>query len=148
MMPRIVSAIVILAATCWHPTLAWAQDDPTGDESPRVLILTPVPSPRPALLMPLYAGQIALQAYDGYSTIAGVRQGRSEANPLVGGLASQPAAFWAVKAASTATSIWLAEQLWPQHPRRAVVLMIIADGVMTAVAARNTMILRSAPDRH
>lgn len=148
MMSRLVSATVLLAAMWGHPHPAWAQDGRVGDESPRVQLHAPVPVSRPAMLMPLYIGQVALQTYDGYSTIAGIQQGGSEANPFVGGLASRPAAFWAVKAASTATTIWLTERMWRDHPKRAVVLMIVADGMMAALAARNAAILTSGHDRH
>jgi hypothetical protein len=99
---------------------------------------------RPRVLPALYVGMSALQIYDGYSTLRGVRGGAPETNPLVGGLAARPVAFWSVKAVTTAASIYLAEQLWRQHHRtQAVVTMVIANGVMAAVAARNASIVGS-----
>ena len=74
-------------------------------------------APRPLILSPLYVSLAGLQAYDGYATLHGVNNGGREANVLVGGLASKPAAFWAVKAASTGLTIVLAEQLWRTHHR-------------------------------
>jgi hypothetical protein len=85
-----------------------------------------------------------LQAYDGYSTTRGVKNGATEANPLVGSLASQPAAFWTVKALSTVTTIYFAEQLWRQHKRgQAIMTMVVANAVMGAVAAHNMSVVRA-----
>jgi len=135
---------LLLAAIGAHPNLASAQDGPTDADAPHILILAPPTPSRPAMLMPLYVGNIALQAYDGYSTLRGVHEGVPETNPLVGGLASRPAAFWAMKAASAATSILLTERLWRQHhAKQAVVWMIITNGAMAAVAARNAANLTS-----
>lgn len=117
------------------------------DRAPRIVLTTPAALPAPAhppALVPLYVGLSVLQAYDGYSTIRGVRGGYVETNPLVGGLASRPALFWSVKAASTAVSIYLAEQyLRDHHPKKAVAVMIVANGLMAAVAARNAWLLKS-----
>ena len=97
------------------------------------------------MLRALYVGLAGLQAYDGYSTLRGVGQGVAhETNPIVGGLASQPVALWTLKAVSTVTSIYFAEQLWRQHHRtQAVVMMVVANGMMAAVAAHNASILKS-----
>ena len=92
----------------------------------------------------MYVSLAALQAYDGYATLRGVRGGATEMNPLVGGLASQPVPFWALKAVSTVTSIYFAEQLWRQHKRgRAIATMVVANAVMGAVAARNASVLKA-----
>jgi len=126
-------------------TPALAQEEPRADDPPRI-VLQPPPTPsRPAALLPLYTGAIGLQAYDGYSTLRGVRQGNAETNPLVIGLADRPVAFWTVKAVTTGLSILLTEQLWRDgHRTQAIVWMVVADGVMAAVAARNASLVHSA----
>jgi hypothetical protein len=92
----------------------------------------------------MYVSLASLQAYDGYATLRGVRAGATETNPLVGGLAKQPAAFWTVKALSTVTTIYFAEQLWRQNKRtQAIVTMVVANAVMGVVAARNMSVLKS-----
>ena len=97
------------------------------------------------MLAPLYVSLGALQAFDGYSTLKGVNRGARESNVLVGGLAANPAAFWAVKAGSTAVSIYFAERLWRQHRRaEAITVMIVSNGVMAAIAARNASVLHSS----
>src|SRR4051812_10013265 len=91
-----------------------------------------IPSPvRPHALPALYVGLAGLETFDGYATLRGVRSGAVEANPLVGGLAAQPAAFWTLKAASTGLSIYLAEQYWKSgHRTKAIVSMAVANGLM------------------
>lgn len=136
-------AVAICAAICVSARTSSAQSEEEGIDAgtPRVQLILPAPS-RPAVLLPLYIGNAGLQAYDGYSTLEGTRSGLRELNPLIGSLAAQPAALWAVKAASTATAIVVAERLWRGHRRKqAIALMLITDGVMAAVAVRNAAIL-------
>ena len=159
-MTALTTTAVFLLAAC-APAVRAADADATAKDaphveiagSPRIVMMPPAPPAqqvqvqelqptRPASLPALYATLIGLQAYDGYTTLRGTSRGGSETNPLVGGLARQPAAFWTVKAASTVASIYFAEQLWRQHHRtQAVVLMIVTNGVMGAVAVRNASIL-------
>ena len=64
---------------------------------------------------------------------------------MVGGLAGNPAALWGLKAASTGVSIYLAERLWRDHHRgQAIAVMIASNAIMSAVAARNASVLKSA----
>lgn len=126
-----------------------AADDAKNDgAAPHLKIIVPVEKveKRPRVLPALYVGLAGFQAYDAYSTIRGVGQGVGrETNPLVGGLASQPVAFWSLKAISTATSIYYAEQLWRQHHRgKAIAMMVAANGMMAFVSARNASVLSSA----
>ena len=123
--------------------LAQAADDQAGAQgAPRIVIQMPAPPTRPLALPVLYVGLAGLQAYDGYATLHGTSGDAHETNPLVGGLAQQPVAFWTIKAASTVTTIYFAEQLWRhRHRTQAVVLMVVANGAMGLVAARNTSIL-------
>jgi Domain of unknown function (DUF5658) len=142
-----ITAFVLLTGLIASSTPAFAADDvksePKTEGAPRIQINIPEAT-RPSALPAMYVSLAGLQAYDGYSTIRGVRNGATEANPLVGGLASQPAAFWTVKALSTVTTIYFAEQLWRQHKRgQAIMTMVVANAVMGAVAARNASVLRS-----
>ena len=94
------------------------------------------------MLAPLYVSFAGLQGYDGYSTLHGVSNGAREANAVVGGLATKPAAFWAVKAGSTALTIVVAEQLWRHHHRgEAIATMLMANGLMAYVAGHNASTL-------
>jgi hypothetical protein len=126
----------------------FAADDAKSDAkavegAPRIEITIPSVT-RPSALPAMYVSLASLQAYDGYTTLHGVRAGATETNPLVGGLASQPAAFWTVKALSTVTTIYFAERLWRQRKRgQAIVTMVAANAVMGVVAARNASVIKS-----
>jgi hypothetical protein len=135
---------LLIAAVTLSPAMARAADD---DKTPPTKIKEALTSQvtRPSLLPPLYVSLAALQVYDGYSTTYGVKNGSRESNVLVGGLAGKPALFWAVKGGSTAVTIFLAEQLWRHHRKaEAIATMIIANGLMTGIAARNASVLRAS----
>jgi len=96
---------------------------------------------RPKALVPLYAGQIALQAFDLYSTRRAIELGAVEKNRHAD-YALQSGTFAAVKVGISAATIATAEVLWRRGRRRdAVLLMIISNGVMVGVAANNAHVL-------
>jgi hypothetical protein len=96
---------------------------------------------RPSVLPVLYVSFAVLQGFDAYSTTTGLSRGAQESNPMMRGVAGNSAAFWAVKAGSTAASIWFAERLWKNNRVGAIVTMAVANGVMASVAARNASVL-------
>jgi hypothetical protein len=60
-------------------------------------------------------------------------------------LVKQPALVIAAKAAVTVATIAAAENLWRTHHRtHAVVLLVVTNGVMAAVAANNASVLRGS----
>jgi hypothetical protein len=138
-MRRIVVGITLGMVLCSsRPSMAQETDVSAAVEQQ-----SPMP-PRPGLLMPLYVGGVALQVFDVYSTLAPMRQGQTELNPLVHSLTLRPAIFIAVKGATTAWSIYTAERLWKTgHRREAVATLIITNGIMTTVALNNARILGS-----
>ena len=138
-----IRMIALTLALLLASSSAFASDEkiePNG-APPRIVITIPDQTPatmRPAALMPMYVALTGLQAYDGYSTLRGVARGATEQNPLVGGLSRQPAAFMTLKAVSTLTTIYAAEQLWRQHHKtQAIVTLAVANVTMGIVAARN-----------
>ena len=98
---------------------------------------------RPSVLPALYISFAVLQGFDAYSTTTGLSRGAVEANPMMRGVAGNSAAFWAVKAGSTAATIWFAERLWKNNRVGAIVTMAVANGVMASVAARNASVLKT-----
>lgn len=97
---------------------------------------------RPMLLPSLYAGSVMLQGYDAYSTLTALRSGAAEANPLMKSITRSPAAFVALKAGVTMASILSAERMWKDNHRvAAVVMMVVSNGMMAAVAAHNASVL-------
>jgi hypothetical protein len=97
---------------------------------------------RPIALSSLYAGSVFLQSYDAYSTLSALRNGGTEANPLMKGITKSPVAFIGLKAGVTMMSIMAAERMWKDNNRvRAVLTMVATNGFMAAVAAHNTAVL-------
>jgi hypothetical protein len=92
---------------------------------------------RPGALPILYGSLGALQALDVYSTRRALGAGAREANPLLAGAAQRSSAMLAVKAISTATSIYFTERAWKRNRKGAVVLMAVINGVTAAVVVRN-----------
>ena len=102
-----------------------------------------VPATRGSALPLLYAGLIGLQAYDGFSTSRGLKQGAVESNAMMATLVKHPASLWGAKAATTFASIYIAERLWKQHRRGAAIAMMVAtNAMMVGVASNNAKVLR------
>lgn len=97
---------------------------------------------RPTMLPALYAASAALQGYDAYSTLTALKNGGVEANPLMKNVVKNPAAFVALKASVTVTSIMAAEKMWKSGNRVAAVGVMVASNVMMGmVAAHNSKVL-------
>jgi hypothetical protein len=97
----------------------------------------PVPRETPRLLVPLYVSFAALQALDVHSTTRAIGAGAVEANPLMRGVANQPAALIAVKAGGAASTIWLAHKLSRRSRTGAIVLMAAVNSAYAMVVAHN-----------
>lgn len=90
---------------------------------------------RPALLIPLYASNIALQGLDLWTTKRALDAGNREANPLF-----KDASFGAMtgaKIAASAATVLIAEKLWKRNRIAAVGLMLATNVGLAAVAANN-----------
>lgn len=95
----------------------------------------------PALRISLASAFVGLQALDTATTLHGVRTGRAvEANPLVGGLASRPAAFIAVKSGLTAATVASVHRLSRKHPKGAAIAMIALNAGIAFVVRSNVQI--------
>jgi Domain of unknown function (DUF5658) len=98
---------------------------------------------RPLVLPTLYAGSAFLQGYDAYSTLTALKNGGTEANPLMKGITKSPVAFIGLKAGVTMMSIMAAERMWKDDNRLGAVLtMVASNGFMAVVAAHNAGVLQ------
>ncbi|MGE3188105.1 MAG: DUF5658 family protein [Vicinamibacterales bacterium] len=88
---------------------------------------------RPKPLPALYASLAALNALDALTTARGLQHGAVEANPLMKGVVGNTPAMFAVKAASTAVSIWMAERLWKKRNRAAAIATMVAVNAVTGI---------------
>jgi hypothetical protein len=99
-------------------------------------------SRRPRALPTMYASTALLQGYDAYSTLTALKQGGTEANPLMKGITKSPLAFIGLKAGVTMLSITAAERMWKTDNRLGAVLTMVAtNSLMAMVAAHNASVL-------
>lgn len=92
---------------------------------------------RGAALSTLYVSYAALQALDAASTFRALDNGAVEANPLLKGVASNRGAMLAVKAGTTAATLYLTERLWKKNRTAAIALMVCANSAYAAIVAHN-----------
>ena len=124
---------------------------PVAAEAPRALFAVnqlSLPAPqvftvrversRPASLVPMYVSFAALQGMDYVSTRRAIASGAGqEGNPVMRGVAGNPAAFVAIKAGTTVLTTVVAERMWKKHPVRAVALMLAANATLAVVVSHN-----------
>jgi hypothetical protein len=85
----------------------------------------------------MYVSFAALQVMDAVSTSKALSSGASEANPVMSGFVKNKAAFYGIKAATAVSTIFFAERLGKNHPRRAAVVMAILNVGYAAIVAHN-----------
>jgi hypothetical protein len=113
-----------------------------GARAPRVTPLArQLVPPRPALLVPLYAGFVALQAADVITTFRALDQGAVEGNPVMGGVVRNRAAFVAMKAGMTVGTLWMSEKLWKKNRVAAVVMLSAFNIGYALVVAHNARVI-------
>lgn len=110
------------------------EDLATAPTEPRAV---PDAPSRGAVLSSLYGSFVALQALDAHSTLLAVDRGAVEANPLIGGLASRPAALIAMKAGTAAGVIYMTERVRRHNRIAAMVLMLASNSAYATLVARN-----------
>ena len=92
---------------------------------------------RPAALTAMYASLAGLNALDVYSTRRAIDAGAREANPLMHRASGSTGTMLALKALSTAGTVFFAERAWKKSRKGTIVLMAVLNGVTAAVTARN-----------
>ena len=93
------------------------------------------PSTRP--LVPLYVSLGVLLGLDAHSTTLALKAGAVETNPLMRGVADQPAALVAVKAGAAASTIWLTHKLAKRSRTGAFIVMAAVNSAYATVVAHN-----------
>lgn len=137
---------VSLSAVRSEAGAGMASNDASADVGGEAQFLTRRTPGRPRILPLMYVSGVALQGYDAYSTFAVLGRGGVEANPLMKG-ATHPAVFVAVKGATSALTIAVAERLWRRQGRRktAVALLVVTNGLLAISAAHNASVLHRLP---
>ena len=138
-------AVMILVAFCLSSVPAAAADTSETirtDSTATPIVLHAPQVTRPAILPALYVSFGAVQAWDVYTTSAALKTGAHEANPVAAPFAGSSAKILALKAASTASTVFFVERLWKQNKVAAVVVMAAINGGTAAVAMNNSRIAR------
>jgi hypothetical protein len=94
------------------------------------------------ILLPLYVSFATLQVLDVHSTSRALAAGGVEANPVMRGVAGNPAALLAVKAGVTASTIVLAEKVRSKSRVGAILLMAALNSTYATVVAHNYRVVR------
>jgi hypothetical protein len=109
--------------------------------TPRPILPVQAPPPdrerRPPALVPLYLGFGALQGLDVHATTRAIDRGAGELNPLLRGIAGNPLALAAAKAAGSAAVICASERLWKKKKRKSAIAVMIAVNAATLVAVQH-----------
>jgi ribosomal protein L2 len=141
MLHRLASLLVVMFIA--SPLAAAPADDttPANDAAQAKLGALAREAQRPRALPVLYGTFTTLQVMDIATTrraigVAGAR----EANLAMG--SGNTAQLIAMKAASTAISIYLAEKTWKKNRVAAIVTMVAVNGMTAAVVAHNAQIRR------
>ena len=94
------------------------------------------------VILPLYSGFAVLQALDVQSTTRALRQGGTEQNPMLAGVASNTAALSLLKAATTASTVYAIEHVRKKNRFAAIVTMVAVDSVYAAIVVHNYRAIR------
>jgi len=99
---------------------------------------------RPSTLMTsLYASTVAMQVLDVHSTLAALRAGGIEANPMMQEVTGNPATFMAVKVGVAASTILAAKQLSKHNKMAAVVTLVAINSAYAMVVSHNYRVAQS-----
>lgn len=123
---------------------AFAQPSRAAEEQfPNQLVLTR-PSLKPAsdlagrsMMTSLYATTAAMQMMDVHSTIKAMNVGAVEANPLMGGLVKNRAAFVTTKAAMAAVTIYAAHKMAKTNKLGAALTLVAINSAYLMIVKNN-----------
>ena len=121
---RRTSRLVALLVMLLVPAQLFAQESLDAPEAGRSLA-------------PLYVSFAVLQALDVHSTTRALGSGAVEGNPLMRGVARQPAGLIALKASGAASTIWLSHKLSKRSRTGAFVLMAAMNSAYAVIVAHN-----------
>jgi hypothetical protein len=152
---RIAALVTIIGLAISGAAVAAGNDEKPMASAEKLTITVPIsatyvpatPAKRPTILPVLYATLGAMQAFDLYSTAAALKAGAHETNPMAAAYAGNTASMLALKATTTAGTIFFAERLWKKNRVGAIVLMAAINGATAAVSMRNMRNARVAAGR-
>jgi len=130
--PRAAQEVGIASATSVAPRA------PEPAAQPAASAATTVPRRSSnGLFTSLYIGFATTQVLDVHSTLRALDAGHREANPMMQWATDRPAAFVALKTATTAGTLFVAERVRRHHPKAALIMMTALDTAYSFVVAKN-----------
>ena len=136
-------ATPITEAVTVAATTRFADVDQSGAQVPREILRVPGQSWSTSLLYVLQASTVVAQALDVHSTMKALNAGGMEANPMMGGIVKNKAAFVGVKAA-VATGLMLATHKMAKRNKVAAILTSAAvNSAFLFVAHHNYKVART-----
>jgi hypothetical protein len=138
-----LASLTTIAALCMATPVLAAENESTPLAATPLRIVAMAPAPvegvtnRPQILPVLYATYGVMQAWDIYSTTAALKAGATERNPIAAPVAANPASLIALKAVSTAGTIYFTERIWKNNRVAAVIVLAAINGATAAVSLRN-----------
>jgi hypothetical protein len=143
--PYVPSVVNVMPPTLLTGAIAEPSPAPIADAAQRPADLV-VPRTgvgvATSLRRSMYVSFAALQIMDAVSTRKALSGGAREANPVMGGIARNSVALFAVKAGTAAATTWFAEKLAKNHPRRATIMMAVLNTAYAAIVAHNYRVAR------
>lgn len=97
---------------------------------------------RPVVLPVLYGTYVTFQVLDVQTTRRAMAAGARESNPAVAPLSGDIPRLVAVKAITTAGTLYFADRLWRRHRVGAVVVMAALNGISAWAVVHNARITR------
>jgi len=98
------------------------------------------PPKRPALLIPLYVSQVALQGADLHSTFRALDRGHVEANPMFRD--GDRSKMIGAKIAVATVPVLIAERLWKKNRAAAIAVMVTTNAALSLAVANNYRLAR------
>lgn len=116
----------------------WAsKENPLALPRAEHVVMSPAEDGGSRSLKVLYGTYAALQVLDVTTTLAALRNGADEANPIVRAVGTDSTQLLVVKAGTAAAAIALNRVLGKKNKKAAIVAMIALNGVTAAVVAHN-----------
>jgi hypothetical protein len=158
----VAAALVLTTVSPWLSTSAQAQevvqlDLPSSAPSAALLfgtdntessssVAAPVRKSRSSgVLAGLYVSTVAMQALDVHSTLAALKAGGAEVNPVMAGITGNTAAFIAFKAGMTAATLMAAHHMSKTHRAAAIATLFAVNSAYAVIVSHNYRAASSRP---
>jgi uncharacterized protein DUF5658 len=100
-------------------------------------------TPHRKIVNALATTQLAMSAFDSYSTVAALNHGLKERNPVLAAMAANPGTMVVTKTAIAFVAVEIARRVSKHHSVAAIAALVAANVGTAMVAAHNMSLIRS-----